>query len=255
MNTALKTLVSGLVLLATPAAFAAGATTIPAFDARIATARGASSPGGTAVTREEMKGAVDLFLKDDGGVDAAERAHMAAKLSSATFLAGVNGSARKYLSDTHELNDTATTAAPLGSFPVAQTPAELYGANGELAGASIIREGYIASGQGVANQVTLVETFNANASPGNNGVGYFTPITTQELSARLSQQYFSTHPTVDEAEGALAYIYQTYRNSNRLYIAEWSGSYHSGYIQGFVVAAVSSDRRFVRFVEVLTYGE
>jgi hypothetical protein len=255
MNSSLKSLLSGLVLLASPAALAGSATTIPAFDAKIATARGASSPGGTTVTRVEMQGAVDLLINDDNQVDAAERAHLGAKLASTTFLTGVNGSAKKYLSDTYELNDNATTAAPLGSFPVAGTPAELYGADGDLAGSSVIREGYIPYGQGVANQVTLVETFNANGRLGSNGVSYFTPITTQELIDVLGTQYFSNKPTVDEVEGALAYIYQIYRNSNRLYIGYWSGSYHSGYMQGFVVAAVSSDRRFVRFVDVLTYGE
>ena len=253
MHTSLKSLLSGLVLLSSSAAFAGGATTIPAFDAKIATARGASSPGGTTITRAEMRGAVDLLINDDNHVDAAERAHLGAKLGSATFLTGVNASAKKYLSDTYELNDTATTAAPLGSFPVAQTPAELYGANGGLADYSVIREGYIPNGQGVANQLTLVETFNNNAP--YKGVSYFTPITTQELAAVLGANHYAFTATVDEVEGAMAYIYQTYRNSNRLYIGYWSGSYHSGYMNGFVIAAVSSDRRFVRFVEVLTYGE
>ncbi|MCY1016247.1 hypothetical protein [Pyxidicoccus sp. MSG2] len=254
MQTSLKSLLSGLVLLASSPALAGSATTIPAFDAKIATARTATSPGGTTVTRVEMQGAVDLLINDDNQVDAAERAHMGAKLASTTFLTGVNGSAKKYLSDTYELNDTATVAAPLGSYPVAGTPAELYGATGSLAFASVIREGYIPNGQGVANQVTLVETFNANAG-GYKAASYFTPITTQELIATLSANYYATHATVDEVEGALAYIYQIYRNSSRLYVAGWSGSYHSGYMQGFVVAAVSSDRRFVRFVEVITYGE
>ncbi|QSQ19632.1 hypothetical protein JY651_30510 [Pyxidicoccus parkwayensis] len=255
MKTSLKTLLSGLVLLTSASALASSTTTIPAFDAKIAAARGATSPGGTTIVRTEMQGAVDLFLEDDGQVDAAERAYMGTQLGSTTFLTGVNGSAKKYLSDTYELNDTATTAAPLGSFPVAQTPAELYGASGPLAFSSIIREGYIPNGQGVANQVTLVETYNANARPGSYGVSYFTPITTQELIAQLSAQYIGLNATVDEVEGALAYIYQIYRNSNRLYVGSWSGSYHSGYIQGFTIAAVSSDRRFVRFVDVITYSE
>jgi hypothetical protein len=252
MKTSLKSLLSGLVLLAAPTALA-DSTTISAFDTRIKTAREATSPGGTTVTRAEMKAAVDLFINDNT-VDAAERAHLGAKLGSATFLTGVTGAAKKYLSDTYELNDTATAAAPLGSFPVAQTPAVLFGADGTLAGNSVIREGYIPNGQGVANQLTLVETFNANAG-GYRWASHFTPISTQELLATLSADYSAVDATADEVEGALAYIHQIYRNSDRLYIAGWSGSYHSGWIEGFVVAAVSSDRRFVRFVDVLTYGE
>ncbi|MFP2928421.1 hypothetical protein ACLESO_25145 [Pyxidicoccus sp. 3LG] len=256
MKTSLKTLLSSLVLLATPA-LAGSATTIPAFDAKIATARGATSPGGPTVNRAEMKGAVDLFLQDDDYADAAERAHMAAKLADATFLTGINASAKKYLSDTHELNDTTGLTVPLGNFPVAQTPAELYGASGSLAFGSVIREGYIPNGQGVANQATLVETFNANVGFSDKSVSYFKPINTQELIEILSTRYDATRATVDEVEGALAYIYQIYRNSNRLYIARWSATYNGGpgYSTGFVVAAVSSDRRFVRFVDVLTYGE
>ncbi|WP_164007213.1 hypothetical protein [Pyxidicoccus trucidator] len=250
----LKSLLSGAVLLASSAAFAGSATTIPAFDAKIATARGSSSPGGTTINRAEMQGAVDVFLQDDGQVDSAERAHLTPKLSNTTFLTGITGSARKLLSDFHELNDAATVAAPLGNFPVAQTPAVLFGATGSLAANTEIREGYIPNGQGVANQATLVETFNANAMYGKT-VDHFTPITTQELIKVLGTQYLHTKATPDEVDGAVTYIQQISRNSDRLYFASWAYSYHSGYTTGFVVAAVSSDRRFVRFVDVLTYGE
>ncbi|NMO20941.1 hypothetical protein HPC49_07190 [Pyxidicoccus fallax] len=254
-NLPLRSLLASATLLAGPAALADSTNTISDFDERIGVARQASSPSGATVTRAEMKAAVDLFLKDDQQVDAAERAHMGAKLASSTFLTGVTGAARKYLIDTHELNDTATTAAPLGNFPVSQPPAELYGAEGDLALYSEIREGYIPNGQGVANQLTLVETFNNNSGLYVKRVNYFTPISTQELIERLSTQYITTQPTVDEVEGALAYIHQIYRNSSRLYIASYTYSYYSGWTEGFVVAAVSSDRRFVRFVDVLTYGE
>ncbi|MFP2907674.1 hypothetical protein ACLESD_22020 [Pyxidicoccus sp. 3LFB2] len=250
----LKSLLSGAVLLASSAAFAGSATTIPAFDTKIQAARNASSPGGTTINRAEMKGAVEVFVLDDGQVDALERSHLGAKLSSSTFLTGITGSARKLLSDFHELNDAATVPAPLGNFPVAQTPAELFGANGSLSASTEIREGYIPNGQGVANQLTLVETFNANAMYGKT-VEYFTPITTQELVEVLSEEYLHTQATPDEVDGALTYIQQISRNSNRLYFSRWGYSYHSGYTTGFVVVAVSSDRRFVRYVDVLTYGE
>ncbi|WP_233595281.1 MULTISPECIES: hypothetical protein [Corallococcus] len=79
----------------------------------------------------------------------------------------------------------------------------------------------------------------------------------KELIARLSGNIFSATPTVDEVEGATAFITAISRNSNRLYVTGWScrGCGAPGYTAGYVIAAVSTDRRFVRMVSVMTTSD
>ena len=257
MSVSLKSLLGGVVLLAAPAAFAGSTTSIPAFDAKIAAARGSNSPGGTTIIRSEMAGALGSFTyNDDGKVDAAERAHLGTKVSNTTFLTGITGTAKKLLTDFHELNDAATTAAPLYLSWVQTSPAQLYGASGSLASSSEIVEGTIPSGQGVANQLTLTssayETFRVD-NPGT-----FEPVTLRELVDTLKTRYFGAAVTSDEVDGAVAYITDISRNSNRLYVSHWQCNGCGGGpgdMGGYIVAAVSSDRRFVRMVKVWTWTE
>ncbi|WP_342379621.1 hypothetical protein NVS55_09030 [Myxococcus stipitatus] len=253
-----KSLVGGAVLLAAPVAFAGSSTTIPAFNAAIATARTAASPGGTTILRSEMASAVDHFLYDDSVVDAAERTYLGDRINDLPFNVGVTASAKKYLIDFHELNDGATTYAPLWLEPMPQTPAELYGASGPLAYASTIVEGYIPNGQGVANQFTL--NYKARAVFPEHDVRNFFPTTPREVVAKLSARMESGTASPDEVDGALALISQISRNSNRLYIAGWycreyCGGGGSGSTAGYIIAAVSTDRRFVRMVNVRDWSE
>ena len=252
----LKALLGGVVLMAAPAALAGSTTSIPAFDAKIAAARASTSPGGTTVIRSEMAGALGQFTYDDGTVDAAERAYLGTKVSDTTFLTGLTGTAKKLLTDYYELNDAATTAAPLYLGWLQSTPAELYGASGSLANSSEIVEGYIPNGQGVANQFTLgysaYETFRVD-NPGT-----FEPITLRELVDTLKTRYYGAAVTPDEVDGAVAFITQISRNSNRLYVSNWQCNGCGGGpgdLGGYIVAAVSTDRRFVRMVKVWTWTE
>ncbi|NTX36138.1 hypothetical protein HUA78_16955 [Myxococcus sp. CA033] len=257
-STSLKSFLGGVALLAAPQALADSTTTIPAFNAAIATARTSNSPGGTTVRRAEMKNAVNLFLYDDGRVDAAERTFLGARINDLVFNIGVTATAKKYMIDVHELNDGATTYAPLWLDDMAQTPEQLFGATGPLTTSSSIKEGYIPNGQGVANQETL--SYKAAAAFGLRGVGAFTPITVQELLAKLSAQVISGTPNSDEVDGALALITQISRNSNRLYTTGWScqtycGGGGPGDMGGYFIAAVSTDRQFVRMVRVTTWSD
>ncbi|MCP3138749.1 hypothetical protein [Pyxidicoccus xibeiensis] len=254
----LKSLLSGVVLLAAPAAFAGSTTTIPAFDTKIAAARGASSPNGATINHAEMKAAVDTFIDDDDVVDATERAYLSTKVGNTTFLTGVNDAAKKYLTDFHELNDAATTAAPLSLYWLDSSPAELYGADGPLAEGSTIVEGFVPYGQGVANQRTLVTTVNGTRELGYGEAGNFFPITRNELVETLSGTagYNWETPSQEEVDGATAFITFISRNSNRLYKASWACFYGcQGDVGGYVIAAVSTDRRFVRVVKVVTWVE
>jgi hypothetical protein len=258
-TSSLKSLLGGVVMLAAPAAWADSATSIPLFDSKMAAARATTSPSGTTVTRKEVADALDAFLGDDDArVDTAERAYLSTQVGDAAFLTGLTGQAKKYLTDFHELNDAADSGAPLGMNAVTGTPAELFGASGALASSARIKEGYIPNGQGVANQVTLTETYTAAfGSYSYDAQTFFEPITPRELITRLQAHAYSGTPGEDEVDGAVAYISQISRSSNRLYIAGWHswGRGGPGESAGFVVAAVSTDRRFVRMVEVLSWAE
>ncbi|RYZ42266.1 MAG: hypothetical protein EOO71_08630 [Myxococcaceae bacterium] len=257
MTQSMKSLLGGLVLLTAPTALATSTTSIPAFEASITTARGTTSPGGTTVLRSEIKTALNAFINDTGGasgVDSAERAYLTTRLNDTPFQQSLTGTAAKYFADFYELNDANPVGAPLYLSPVAGTAASLYGATGPLAGSSRIQEGYIANGQGIANQATLGEAFSSYFGP---QASIFEPITVKELIATLSAGNGSWTPTVDEVEGATAYITAISRNSNRLYITGWScrGCGAPGYTAGYVIAAVSTDRRFVRMVSVMTASD
>ena len=257
MSQSMKSLVGGLVLLTTPAAFATSTTSIPAFEASVTTARGTTSPGGATILRSEIRTALNAFLNDTGGptgVDSAERTYLTTRLNDSPFQQSLTGTAAKYFADFYELNDANTVAAPLYLSPVAGTAASLYGATGALANSSRIQEGYIANGAGVANQATLGYAFSSYFGPQSS---IFEPITVKELIERLSGTTVAGTPSVDEVEGATAFITAISRNSNRLYVTGWScrGCGAPGWTGGYVIAAVSTDRRFVRMVSVMTASD
>ncbi|RKG98579.1 hypothetical protein [Corallococcus carmarthensis] len=255
----MTSLLSGLALFAAPAAFASSTTSIPAFEASISTAQGPNSPGGTRILRSELKPALEAFIYDTGGatgVDTAERAYLTTRLNDTPFQQSLTGTAAKYYADFHELNDATFTSYPLYQGSVAGTAASLFGATGPLASNADIREGYIPNGQGIANQSTLATAFTTYFEP---PVGAFQAITVKELIERLGTPIKGSTPTVDEVEGAVAYITQISRNSNRLYVADWTCrrcGFSPWNTRGYVIAAVSTDRRFVRMVSVWTadYG-
>jgi len=255
-SSSLKSLLGGLVLLAAPAALADSAANIALFDSRMASARTSTSPSGATVTRPEMVNALDAFAWDSW-VDATERAHLSTKVGNSTFLTGLAADAKLYLNLFHELNDAATYAAPLGMNAVSGTPAQLYGASGALASASRIKEGYIPYNQGVANQVTLTDTYGWTFGSAYDYGYFFEPITQAELITKLSARTAYGTPSTAEVNGAVTYINQISGNSQRLYVSSWRsmGRGGPGESAGFVVAAVSTDRRFVRMVEVLTWAE
>ncbi|NNC17600.1 hypothetical protein HRD49_19610 [Corallococcus exiguus] len=252
----MTSLLSGLALFAAPAAFASSTTSIPAFEASISTAQGPLSPGGATILRSELRTAMEAFIYDTGGpqgVDSAERAYLTTRLNDTPFQQSLTGTAAKYYADFYELNDATFTSYPLYQGSVAGTAASLFGATGPLASNADIREGYIPNGQGIANQATLGTAFTTYFEP---PVGPFQPITVKELIERLGTTSIKgSTPSVDEVEGAVAYITQISRNSNRLYVADWTCrrcSFSPWNTRGYVIAAVSTDRRFVRMVSVWT---
>jgi hypothetical protein len=257
-SSSLKSLLGGLVLLAAPAALADSAANIALFDSRMTAARASTSASGATVTRAEMVGALDAFDRDSW-VDAAEHAHLASKVVSTTFLTGLAADAKQYLHLFHELNDAAEYGAPLGMDAVSATPAQLYGASGPLASSSRIQEGGIEgySPDDVANQATLTETYGWAFGSGYDNPYFFEPVSETELRTRLQQRTYSGTPTAAEVNGAVAYLKQVSGTGQRLYISSWRsmGRGGPGESAGFVVAAVSPDRRFVRMVEVLTWAE
>ncbi|QSQ19630.1 hypothetical protein JY651_30500 [Pyxidicoccus parkwayensis] len=261
-SSSLKSLLSGAILLTAPVALANSTTTIPAFDAKIAAARGATSPGGTTVIRSEMSGALHTFIdSDDGVVDAAERAYLGTKVNDATFLTGVDASAKDFLNAFYEFNDAATTPSTLFLSWLWASPEDLYGAGGPLADASTILEGDISDDepQGVVNQRTLLEALKTTREFGYGAPNSsFYPINPSELIATLSQSAGFNYetPSPEEVNGAAAFLTEISGDSNRLYQASWAcfrGC--QGDVGGYVIAAVNSDRRFVRVVKVITWVE
>ncbi|NOK35074.1 hypothetical protein HMI49_17890 [Corallococcus exercitus] len=251
----MTSLLGGLMLFAAPA-LADSTTSIPAFEASITAAKSTTSPGGTTIVRAEIRTALEAFVYDTGGpvgVDSAERAYLTTRLNDTPFQQSLTGTAAKYYADFYELNDATFTSHPLYQGSVSGTAASLFGATGPLASNADIKEGYIPNGQGIANQTTLGTAFSTYFEP---PVGPFQPITVKELIERLGTTSIKgSIPSVDEVEGAVAYITQISRNSNRLYAADWTCrrcSFSPWNTRGYVIAAVSTDRRFVRMVSVWT---
>jgi hypothetical protein len=249
-----SSLLGAVALLAAPAALAGSTTSIPAFEAKVAAARGAASPGASTVLRAELSEALGFFLSDDGTVDAQERAYLGARRADAAFLNGVEAPAQKYLTDFYTLNDGATVpAVPHLGWP-GSTPEELYGAGGALADASDIVDGYV---EGVANQLTLFNAAHASFRI-DRAVRSFEPIDTNELIEALSVRYDGQTVSQEEVDGAVAYITWISRNSQLLYKASWSCARCGGGpgdMGGVIIAAVSTDRRRVRMVKIYNWVE
>jgi hypothetical protein len=249
----LKSLMGALAVAAAPVAFAGLSVSQPLFESKVSSARSSTSPEGAVVNRPEIRGALSSFIAyDDGTVDGNERAYLSTRVNDPGFLTGFSTEARTYFSGFYELNDAATSSAPLEVYPVGQTPAQAFGASGVLANSASIQEGLIPSGLGVANQVTLQWTYYSHFDITN--VGTFDPTSEAELRRALALP----GATQAEIDGAVAYINQIAGTSKRIYIANWKNEYGRGYpgdLGGFVVAAVSTDRRFVRYVEFVTWSE
>lgn len=249
----LKSLVGALAFVAAPVALASLNVSQPLFESKVNTARGSSSPEGAVVNRSEIRGALSSFIGyDDGTVDASERSYLSTRVNDPVFLTGFSTDARTYFSGFYELNDAATSSAPLDVYPVSQTPAQAFGVSGVLSNSASIQEGFIPNGQGVANQYTLQWTYYSYFDI--TGVSTFDPTSEAELRSALALP----GATQAEIDGAVAYINQIAGNSKRIYIASWKNEYGRGYpgdLGGFVVAAVSTDRRFVRYVEFVTWSE
>ncbi|MCP3098012.1 hypothetical protein LZ198_03875 [Myxococcus sp. K15C18031901] len=220
------------------------------------TARSSGSVGGSSVVRAEMRTALEAFLsEDDGRTDAAEHAYLAAKVADAGFLSGIEPAAQDYLFRYHELNDGVSVSAPLEVSTPGQTPAQLFGAAGRLADHAWVQEGGIPEDEGLANQGTLQWTYYGSFGPAPSN---FRVVTLAELTAQLSSPVFGQAPTAAEVSGAVAYLAENVGTGARYYVASWSDPYGRtgpGDIGGYVVASVSDDRAYVRFIEVMTWSE
>lgn len=245
----LKWVLGALAVIAAPAALAGLSTSQPLFESKLKTARATTSPEGAVVNRTEIRGALGSFLQDDGVVDTSERAYLTPKLSDTAFLTGFSTDARAYFSSFHELND-AGTAVELNYTAQGVDPAQAFGVSGVLSRSASIGEGYLPAG--VANQASLQWSYYTGFDITN--VGTFDPTSEAELRSALALP----GATQAEINGAVAYINQISGNSKRIYTASWRNDYgrqYPGGLGGFVIAAVSTDRRFVRYVEFLTWSE
>ncbi|MBN1210725.1 MAG: hypothetical protein JXB05_38105 [Myxococcaceae bacterium] len=249
----LKSLLAGAVLLAAPAALADTSTSVPAFEAKIATARTSSSPGGTTVNRAEMSGALDSFWTDDWMVDVDEHAYLGTKLASPTFLAGIDAAAQDFLRDFHELND-GQWAAEVDFQPVSTPASQLFGASGPLANSADIAEGALIS-QGVANNDTMLYAYGYVLAQGYEDLFWFSPITPAQLVQVLSGSANQQTPSQAEVNGAAAYLTAISGEGERLYLGYWHSYLWGGESAGYVIAAVNEDRDFVRMVRVISWGD
>jgi hypothetical protein len=253
-STPLKSLLAGAALLAGSAALADSSISVPAFDAKIATARTSSSPEGATVNRSEARNAASEFWYDDWMVDGGEQSYLEAVLEDSDFLTGLSSSAERYLRDFNELND-AGDIAQLDLARVTTPASQLFGASGPLAWSSRIAEGPI-SGPGVANNDTMLYAYAyVLADTGAyEYLDWFDPIDSQELRQVLSGSANGQTPSQAEVDGAVAYLTQI-GGGTRLYVGSWHSYLWGGESAGYVVASVSTDRRFVRMVRVISWGD
>jgi len=248
----LKSLMLGAALLAGSAALADSSTSGPAFEAKIATARTSSSPEGATVNRSEARNAASEYWYDDWYVSGDEQSYLEARLEDSTFLAGISSSAQQYLRDFNELND-AGDIADLALARVTTPASQLYGASGPLAWASSIAEGPI-NGYGVANNDTMLMAYGYVLAQGYEDQFWFDPIDSQELRQVLSGSANGQTPSQAEVDGAMAYLTQV-GGGTRLYVGHWHSYLWGGESAGYVVASVSTDRRTVRMVRVINWGD
>jgi len=246
-----KSLLAGVALLAAPAALADISTSASAFDAKIAAARASSSPGGTAVIRSEMSGALDEFWYDDWMVDVDEHDYLGEQLSDPYFVTGIDASAQDLGWDYYELND-GQWAENFDFWRVTTPASQLYGANGPLAWSSSIGEGY---SMGVVNQDTLQYAYGMVLAQGYEDPMLFAPITDAEMVQLLSGRTMSGSPSQAEVNGAANYLRAVAGEGERFYVAWWHSYFWGGESAGYVIAAVDDNREVMRMVRVINWGD
>lgn len=239
-------------------------SSVDAFERAVDSARQISSGGGDAVTRAELRGAIGFFQHDDGVIDSAERTALANFLAESEAQDVLSGAARKYAVEFLELN-ADLPPANLTVTDVQTSLVELFGAAGALTSSVWLQEAKVV-GNGVLSQATLRgaygRAFNASAST-------FDPINVRELINELAGRLELGTPTQDEVDGVIAFLAPINgsgsaagaagaKATSRLYLASWIGSSRGGEpgdVGGVVIAAVSGDRRTVRFLEVHGWTE
>jgi hypothetical protein len=240
-----------------PGAMRPGLSSVEAFDRATDSARQIASGGGDSVTRAELRGAIGFFQHDDGIIDSAERACLSNFLADTAAQDSLSGAARKYAVEFLELN-ADLPQAPLAVSDVQTSLVELFGAAGALTSSVWLQDARV-TGNGVIAQATLRaaygSAFNASAST-------FDPINLRELINELSGRLELGTPTQDEVDGVVTFLTgggsQSNKAASRLYLASWIASGRGGEpgdLGGVVIAAVSSDRRSVRFLEVHAWTE
>ncbi len=249
----LKSILTGAALLVAPAALAGTSTSVPAFEAKIATARTSTSPSGTTVNRSEMSNALDSFWTDDWMVDANEHTYLGTKLASPTFLAGIDASAQDFLADFHELNN-GMGADQLDLQKVTTPASQLFGASGPLASAANIAEGYMMS-QAPVNNDSMLYGYGYVLAQGYEDLFWFSPITPAELEQVLSGRNYYGTPSQAEVAGAVAYLSEFSSEDERFYVGYWHSNLWGGESAGYVVASINDDRDFVRMVRVINWGD
>lgn len=229
-------------------------SSVESFERATDSARQISSGGGDAITRAELRGAIGFFQHDDGVISSDERTCLANFLADPEAQDALSGSARKYAVEFLELNaDLPTAAFVIGDV---QTPlVELFGAAGALTSSVWMQEARVTSPGAVISQATLRASYGRAY---NASAGTFDPINLRELTNELSGRVELGTPSQDEVDGVIAYLTQGSKAASRLYLASWIGAGRlgeAGDIGGVVVAAVSSDRRTVRFLELHGWTE
>ncbi len=227
---------------------------IDAFGRATEAARQIDSGGGDGVTRAELRNAIGFFQHDDGVIDSAERACLANFLADPAVQEASSGAARKYAMDFLELNADLPPAAVAVS-DVQTSLVELFGAAGALTSSIWVQEARVTSSGAVISQATLRSAYG-RAFGGSAST--FDPINVRELINELSGRLELGTPAQDEVDGVVAYLTQGNKAASRLYLASWiaaSRGAEPGDLGGVVIAAVSSDRRSVRFIEVHAWTE
>lgn len=250
---ALALVASALSPRASHAAPEAPRPSIVAFERATAAARAPHSGGGPKVSRAELRNALSFFLHDDGTIDAGERGHLGACLADPAWRATVSDSALSYAIELHEL---VAELAPVTST-VTEVPGSLVdvlGAAGALTSSLWLQEGRL-TGPGTLSHTSLRAAYGRAY---NASVGTFDPIDRRELSNELSGRLELGMPTQREIDGVLSYLAQGPKPASRLYLAQWvaTGRDTPGQeLGGVVIAAVSADRRTVRFVELRVWSD
>jgi hypothetical protein len=225
-----------------------------AFERATDSARQISSGGGNAVTRAELRHAIGFFQHDDGVISTAERTCLANFLADPAAQEALSGAARKYAVEFLELN-AELPPAPVAVSDLQTSLVDLFGAAGALTSSVWLQEARVTSSGAVISQATLRSAYG-RAFGGSAGT--FDPINVRELVNELSGRLELGTPAQDEVDGVVAYLTQGPKAASRLYLASWIAAGRGadpGDLGGVVIAAVSSDRRTVRFVEVHGWTE